>query len=75
MELKNINCATSEIKDDPIKIQVTSIDVIVRKINGIPYYEIKYMKLGEDYYHIGYSSYDMETVFRWKDEYFELVNQ
>ena len=42
-------------------------------INGKPYYEIKYKKVGEDYYHIGYSSYNLDFVLEWEDKRFEIV--
>ena len=40
-----------------------------------PYYEIKYKEIGEDYYHVGYSSYKLENVLAWKDECFEIVKE
>ena len=39
-----------------------------------PYYEIKYKKVGEDYYHVGYSSFNIYNVLKWRDECFELVD-
>ena len=39
---------------------------------GRPYFELKYTTLdGET--HIGYSSYFLPNVFRWRDELFEIV--
>ena len=38
------------------------------------YYEIKYKKVGEDYYHVGYSSLNIDNVLKWRDECFELVD-
>ena len=32
-------------------------------------------KVGEDYYHVGYSSYVFHNVLKWKEEYFELVKE
>jgi hypothetical protein len=40
-----------------------------------PYYKIKYKEIGEDYYHVGYSSYKLENVLAWKDECFEIVKE
>jgi hypothetical protein len=40
-----------------------------------PYYEIKYKEIGEDYYHVGYSSYKLENVLAWKDECLEIVKE
>lgn len=58
--------------DDTIN-KVTSLEIIVRMIDSKPYYEIKYKKVDEDYYHVGYSSYNLDNVLKWRDECFELV--
>lgn len=55
------------------KIQVESLDVIVFMINGKPCYEIKYKEIGNDYYNIGYSSYNLDFVLEWKEKYFEVL--
>ena len=39
------------------KEKVTSAEIISRKTDGKPYYGIKYKKVGEDHYTVGYSSY------------------
>lgn len=57
------------------KIKVTNIDIIVEMINDRPYYELKYKELGNNYYCIGYASYDLDNVIRWKKEYFEKVEE
>lgn len=57
------------------RIKVSKIDIIVNMINGKPYYEIKYKKVGEDYYHIEYSSYNLDFVLEWKCKYFILVSE
>ena len=57
------------------RIKVSEIDIIVSMINGKPYYEIKYKKIGEDYYHVGYSSYNLGFVLEWKDRCFEIVEE
>ena len=56
------------------KNKVTSLEIIVRMIENKPYYEIKYKKVGEDYYHVGYSSLNIDNVLKWRDECFELVD-
>lgn len=56
------------------KNKVTSLEIIVRMIDNKPYYEIKYKKVGEDYYHVGYSSFNIDNVLKWRDECFELVD-
>lgn len=55
------------------KIKVTSLDIVVRVIDGKPYYSLKYKKLGSDYFNIGYSSYSLENVISWRNEYFDMV--
>lgn len=64
----------SKILKQPIKEKVTELQQVFRIIDDKPYYELKYKKIGEDYYHIGYSSYDFHNVLQWEREYFELVN-
>jgi len=56
------------------KTKVTELEQIFRIIDDKPYYSLKYKKVGEDYYHIGYSSYDFHNVLQWEREYFELAN-
>ena len=60
-------------ENDDTKNKVTSLEIIVRMIDNKPYYEIKYKKVGEDYYHVGYSSFNIDNVLKWRDECFELV--
>lgn len=61
----------------PVGVQkeiVTELEQIFRIVDDKPYFELKYKKVGEDYYHVGYSSYDFHNVLQWEREYFELVN-
>lgn len=55
------------------KNKVTRLEIVVRMIGNKPYYEIKYKKLGENFYNVGYSSYSLKNVLLWKDECFEFV--
>lgn len=57
------------------KIKVTELYLIFRMIGKKPYYEIKYKKVGEDYYNVGYSSYYVDYVLKWKEECFEIVEK
>ena len=64
------------------KIKITSAEIITRKIpkemchgESDLYYELKYKVLGEDGYHVGYSSYCINNVFSWFKEYFVLVDE
>ena len=56
------------------KIKVTSAEIVVHGTVEKPYYEIKYLVIGEDEYRIGYSSYDLKNVFGWLEECFEIVS-
>lgn len=67
-------CDSKVSENDDTKNKVTSLEIIVRMIDNKPYYEIKYKKVGEDYYHVGYSSFNIDNVLKWRDECFELVD-
>lgn len=73
---ENFNCQ-EELRgkeNDDTKNKVTSLEIIVRMINKKPYYEIKYKKVGEYYSHVGYSSFNIDNVLKWRDECFEIVD-
>ena len=73
---ENFNCQ-EELRgkeNDDTKNKVTSLEIIVRMINNKPYYEIKYKKVGEYYSHVGYSSFNIDNVLKWRDECFEIVD-
>lgn len=55
--------------------KVSSAEIISRNIDGKPYYEIKYKKIGEDFYHVGYSSYCLDYVLEWLNKYFEFCGE
>ena len=57
------------------KVKVTSLEIIVTGTKDKPYFEIKYKEVGKEDYYIGYSSYDLNNVFEWKEECFELVEE
>lgn len=57
------------------RIKVSSLDIIVTMMDEKPYYEIKYKEIGESYHHIGYSSYELSNVLKWKKECFEIVSE
>ena len=56
-----------------MKNKVTNLDIVVRVIGGKPYYSLKYKELGNNYFNVGYSSYLLENVIAWKNEYFDMV--
>lgn len=67
-------CDSKVSENDDTKNKVTSLEIIVRMIDNKPYYEIKYKKVDEDYYQVGYSSFNIDNVLKWRDECFEFVD-
>lgn len=61
--------------DEVEKEKVTSAEIISRKIDGKSYYEIKLKKVGEDEYNIGYSSFKLDYVIKWLNDYFEFCGE
>lgn len=61
------------ISKKPDKIKVDELGIIVTGSVEEPYYSLKYHIPGNKYYTIGYSSYCLQTVIRFRDEYFTLV--
>lgn len=57
------------------KIKASSADIIVEKIDGKPYYSIKYFDLKENQGYIGFGSFNLDYVFGWKDKYFDIVEE
>lgn len=66
--------ATNGSNGENIKIKVTSADIVVHGTADKPYYEIKYREISSGEYHIGYSSYNLDNVFGWLDECFEIID-
>lgn len=60
---------------DVVKIPVCELEIIVTGTKEKPYYEIKYFDLRDKKYHIGFSSYNLDNVYAWKDESFRLVEK
>lgn len=61
------------ISKKPDKIKVDELGIIVTGSVEEPYYSLKYHIPGNNYYNIGFSSYCLQTVIRFRDEYFILV--
>lgn len=71
-----LGCMRNAAKDSKTeRIKVSYLEIIVTMIGKKPYYEIKYKKIREDYYHVGYSSYKLENVLAWRNECFEIVRE
>ena len=71
-----IECIRTAARDSKTeRIKVSCLDIIVTMIGKKPYYKIKYKEIGEDYYHVGYSSYKLENGLDGKDECVEIVKE
>lgn len=57
------------------KIKVSELQLSFRCYKGRPYYFLKYKKVKEDFYHVGYSSYNIDKVLEWEQECFEIVKK
>ena len=57
------------------KIKTSSAEIVVHRTKEKPYYEIKYFDLSDNEVHIGYSSYNLDTVFEYLKKYFDIVNE
>ena len=55
------------------KTKVTKADIIVHGTIDKPYYVICYHEVGKDYDNEGFGSYDLSNVFKWREEYLEMV--
>lgn len=55
------------------KIKATEADAIARRTNIGFYFEIKYKEVGDEYYNVGFGSYNIHVVFDWLGRYFEFV--
>lgn len=65
---------TSEVLNGCMeKIKVSSAEIVVHGIKDKPYYEIKYRDLSDGQIHEGYSSYNLDYVFEWLEECFEII--
>lgn len=66
------NLCTPEVPKTE-KIKVTKLKIIVTGTKEKPYFELMYKEVGKEDFNIGYSSYDLNNVFDWKEKCFELV--
>ena len=66
------NKCVSTLESNEAKTKVTNTEIVVHGTADKPYFELKYTTMDGEI-HIGYSSYDLNNVFRWKEECFEIV--
>lgn len=57
------------------KIKAIRPQIIVTGTVEKPYYEIMYYDTSDNVLHIGYSSYNLANVIKWKEECFEVVGE
>ena len=57
------------------KLKVTKADIVVALPLGKPYFNIHYREVGNDYDNIGFGSYDLNNVIRWREEEMEIVSE
>lgn len=57
------------------KIKAIQPQIIVTGTVEKPYYEILYYDISDKTWHIGYSSYNLANVIKWKEECFEVVGE
>lgn len=62
------------INTETEKLKVTYARIIVEGTVDKPYFEIEYHEVGKDYDNIGFGSYDLRNVFKWRDEELEIVS-
>lgn len=66
------NKCVSKLKSNEVKTKVINAEIVVHGTVDKPYFELKYTTMDGEI-HIGYSSYELNNVFGWKDECFEIV--
>lgn len=69
--IKNTECEGYNIG----KLKVTEAEIIVEGTIDKPYFEIRYHEVGKDYDNIGFGSYDLRNVFKWREECLEIIKQ
>lgn len=75
---KSVQEVVSAEKESSGKTKVSELYIIVEE--GIstaekPYYSLLYKEVGADHRIIGYGSYSLRQVFKWKKEAFEKVKE
>lgn len=65
------------VNEEIKKLIVDDVEIIVSDsvLHGnIPYYQIRYREVGKNYYNLGFGSYYLENVIKWRKEEFEVVS-
>lgn len=64
------------VNEETKKLIVDDVEIIVGDsvLHGNkPYYQIRYREVGKNYYNLGFGSYYLENVIKWRKEEFEVV--
>ena len=69
-----MDCKENKTQDIKDKEKVFCAEVVVGGAEEKPYYSILYYDLKDNSWHIGYSSYELSNVIRWKDECLEITS-
>lgn len=67
---------TNELRKERIKVYNDDIEIIVEDPAlhcGSPCYKIKYKEVGKNHYNVGFGSFCLENVIKWRKEKFEVV--
>lgn len=57
------------------KEKVTRAEIIVTGTIDKPYYQIRYREVGKEHDNVGYGSYYLSNVFKWREECFEIIEE
>lgn len=67
------SCCRDKISETNGKTKTSELMIIVNGPADNPYYSIRYYDLSDNEWHVGFSSYCLQYVISWKNEYFEVV--
>ena len=68
--MESENVTLTAVTEDKTKIVGAFPQIIVTGTADNPYYEIMYYEFADGEIHVGYSSYDLDCVFWFLEEYF-----
>lgn len=60
---------------EKVRIKVKSAEIVVHGTAEKPYYEIKYHCIDKEECNVGYSSYNLNNVFKWLNECFDIIGE
>lgn len=72
--MKNGVAVGVENTHEKVKV-VEKPEIVVHGTREKPYFEIRYLEVGKEEYTEGYSSYNLDYVFQWLEEEFEVAKE